>query len=60
MINNMNNTDKKLTIGSALYNLGIGEFGFIVSLKKNFRGAIIPALDIGGPTLCCILAYYGD
>jgi hypothetical protein len=48
----MNTIDKMLIRGRVLYNLGIGELGFIVSLKKNLIGAIIPALDIGGPTLC--------
>jgi hypothetical protein len=26
-------------------------------LKKNFKGAMIPGLVMGGPTLCCILAW---
>lgn len=54
--NNMAATIIKLIKGSALYNLGIGEFGVMVCLKKNLIGAINPGLEIGGPTLCCILA----
>jgi hypothetical protein len=42
----------KLTSGSALYNLGIGELGVKDCLKKNLIGAINPGLETGGPTLC--------
>jgi hypothetical protein len=55
--NNSRKTTIKLMRGMELYSWGIGELGFMVCLKKNFMGAIIPGLVIGGPTLCWIRAW---